>query len=176
MPLVRSREQSRVIALTTVERHALIAPCSSAMRYDFMRSYSISSVTFVSRCNTGWSSRAYGRDSGVVLGDDVWVICTIFALFGLLLCGDLIYTLLQALSGELIKLSPLIFCYCCVILVRFTSQKVELALQGHPHKGGPTPSFDNFQWRPDGCIEYAQIEERRKPIGFLGSMASAFGC
>ncbi|CAM9169297.1 unnamed protein product [Laminaria digitata] len=58
---------------------------------------------------------------------------------------------------------------------RFTSQAVELALQGHPHKGGPTPSFEGFEWRADTFIEYSQVEERRAP-GFLESIASALWC
>ncbi|CAM9607027.1 unnamed protein product, partial [Ectocarpus sp. 8 AP-2014] len=37
---------------------------------------------------------------------------------------------------------------------RFTEQDVELSLQGHPHKGGPTPAFEDFEWREDSCIEY----------------------
>lgn len=58
---------------------------------------------------------------------------------------------------------------------RFTSQTVEMVLQGHPHKGGPTPAFDEFDWRADHCIEYAQVEERRAP-GFLESISSALWC
>eukprot|EP00752_Nemacystus_decipiens_P011872 g10529.t1 len=58
---------------------------------------------------------------------------------------------------------------------RFTSQAVELSLQGHPHKGGPTPAFEGFEWREDDCIEYAQVEERRTP-GLFESLASALWC
>lgn len=52
---------------------------------------------------------------------------------------------------------------------------MELSLQGHPHKGGPTPAFEGFEWREDSCIEYAQAEERRAP-GLLESLASALWC
>jgi len=52
---------------------------------------------------------------------------------------------------------------------------VELTLQGHPHKGGPTPTFEEFHWREDSCIEYAQVEERRAP-GLFESLASALWC
>ncbi|CAM9641848.1 unnamed protein product [Ectocarpus fasciculatus] len=58
---------------------------------------------------------------------------------------------------------------------RFTSQAVELSLQGHPHKGGPTPAFEDFEWREDSCIEYAQVAERSTP-GLFESLASALWC
>ncbi|CAM9273789.1 unnamed protein product, partial [Hapterophycus canaliculatus] len=58
---------------------------------------------------------------------------------------------------------------------RFTTQAVELSLQGHPHKGGPTPAFEGFEWREDNCIEYAQPEERRASSLFE-SLASALWC
>ncbi|CAN0097671.1 unnamed protein product [Scytosiphon promiscuus] len=58
---------------------------------------------------------------------------------------------------------------------RFTSQTVELSLQGHPHKGGPTPAFEGFEWRDDNCIEYAQPEVRRASSLFE-SLASALWC
>lgn len=62
---------------------------------------------------------------------------------------------------------------CCCR--RFTSQAVELSLQGHPHKGGPTPSFHEFDLRSDSCIEYAKAEDHNS-LGFLGSIASALWC
>lgn len=59
---------------------------------------------------------------------------------------------------------------------RFTTQRAQLTLQGHPHKGGPTPAFEGFDWRPDDVIELAQLEERGKSHGFLESMTSVFWC